>query len=545
MQINEATSVCLDLCGGADGTCRPGYFCAAVGSSRVCVPACKTDSDCAANEACNVRTGECTPGGPRAPGKVGEACAADTECASQICITDSPARPRFPGGYCVQGCSAAQENGPCAGQDGVCVGLPRPDGTKAYACLGACSTGVDCRREYMCSADVEVQSPGRSGMCLPRCEFYDCDPGESCDATVGICTQGGPMSGTAEVAFQDLGTLRIGADDTQFGTVNVQVAPDAISFSIIADSEDPKAKVVLTKIVAPNGQAVFDKFDPLVSGFMAAGGLVAGGGAVLFPNAPRVPLVAGRYQLTWGSTETTNVRFGVLQKRQSGVIQSASLPIVFWFSRNQFLNAQSARTSPKFQEAVVGLIEILAGAGITAGPFTYQDIPGPRAAEFAVIDDDDELGALFEVANNSNERALHFFMTEQIIYAGASTILGISGGIPGPSAHPGFVHGGVALALSFLDGDVGIFAETMAHEGGHFLGLFHTSERGGTTHDPLLDTPECPTDRDQNGDGRVSGPECGLEGGMDNLMFWATAPVPQRKLTNDQRFVLLRNPTVR
>jgi hypothetical protein len=544
-QINEVTSVCLDLCGAADGNCRAGYACTAAGSLRVCVPACKTDQDCSDDEACNTRSGACEAGGVRVPGKVGEACQQDSDCASQICIPDSAGKPRFPGGYCVKPCSAAEEDRPCAGQDGICVGIPRADGSKGFACLGGCGTSVDCRREYMCSADVDVQSPGGVGMCLPRCEYYDCDAGESCDATVGICTQGAPTSGPADVTFQDLGTVRVGPQEAEYATVSVQVTPQALSFSIIADSVDPRAKLVLMKMTAPNGQTVFDAANPLASGFKSVGGLVRGGGALLFPNAPRVTLVPGRYQMSWGSTLGTDVRFGVLQKNQTGVIQSATLPVVFWFTRNQFLNAQSARTNPAFQRALAGLASIYAGVGITVGPVTYLDIPGSRAADFAVIDDDDELDALFEVANDSNERAIHFFMSEQILPGEGGTILGASGGIPGPAAQPGFLHGGVAVALAFLDANVDIFAETMAHEAGHFLGLFHLSERSGRSHDPLLDTPECTTALDQNGDSRLDATECGSVGGYDNLMFWSSAAVPQRKLTNDQRFVLLRNPSVR
>jgi hypothetical protein len=84
----------------------------------------------------------------------------------------------------------------------------------------------------------------------------------------------------------------------------------------------------------------------------------------------------------------------------------------------------------------------------------------------------------------------------------------------------------------------------MAHEAGHFLGLYHTGERDGRSFDPLLDTPECPASADTNGDKLVSGQECTGKGN-DNLMFWTTAPVPQRRLTADQRFVLLRNPAVK
>jgi hypothetical protein len=112
-----------------------------------------------------------------------------------------------------------------------------------------------------------------------------------------------------------------------------------------------------------------------------------------------------------------------------------------------------------------------------------------------------------------------------------------------PRPTPGLQHAGVVVALAYLTTDPVVIGTTMAHEGGHFLGLFHTSERSGLAHDPLLDTPECTRADDANGDGRLDWNECT---GKDtaNLMFWSNGDVPQETLTNDQRFVLLRNPSI-
>ena len=65
---------------------------------------------------------------------------------------------------------------------------------------------------------------------------------------------------------------------------------------------------------------------------------------------------------------------------------------------------------------------------------------------------------------------------------------------------------------------VGIYrtAQTMAHESGHFHGLFHVSEQPATYHDPLLDTPEC---SDEDGDGLGYADECPGEAAQ-NMMFW-------------------------
>jgi hypothetical protein len=262
----------------------------------------------------------------------------------------------------------------------------------------------------------------------------------------------------------------------------------------------------------------------------------------MYPNAPRVTIVPGTYNVTIRGEGTTAVKLNVLHKRQTGVLQGGSLPLVFWFTKQNFLTATSAKTDPAFQQAVKVFTQIYGSVGITLGPLTYADLPEPAATNYAVIDDLNKLEGLFATANASPIKGLHFFMIEQFNLEGGAGIIGISGGIPGPPAFPGLPHGGVAVGLDGLS-DPGLLAETMAHEGGHFLGLYHTTERDGLSFDPLVDTEECPSTQDRNGDKLVTGAECGGFG-SDNLMFWSTAPVPQRKLTSDQRFVLLRNPVV-
>ena len=82
--------------------------------------------------------------------------------------------------------------------------------------------------------------------------------------------------------------------------------------------------------------------------------------------------------------------------------------------------------------------------------------------------------------------------------------------------------------------------QTIAHEGGHFLGLFHTTEAKGTSHDPLPDTPECDAGRDSNWDGYVSASECQGRG-AENFMFWLSSDTA-RQTSQEQGRVIRRNP---
>jgi len=81
----------------------------------------------------------------------------------------------------------------------------------------------------------------------------------------------------------------------------------------------------------------------------------------------------------------------------------------------------------------------------------------------------------------------------------------------------------------------------LAHEAGHFFGLIHTSEADGLVVEPLPDTPECPVDRDSDGDGFLLPAEC-AGAGADNLMFWAASG---DSMSADQAAVVRTSPALR
>ena len=79
----------------------------------------------------------------------------------------------------------------------------------------------------------------------------------------------------------------------------------------------------------------------------------------------------------------------------------------------------------------------------------------------------------------------------------------------------------------------------MVHEIGHFLGLFHTSERDGRINDPFTDTAECRDENDLNADGVVDPMECEMLG-ADNLMFWTGSGA---MLSSEQATVSMAEPS--
>lgn len=82
--------------------------------------------------------------------------------------------------------------------------------------------------------------------------------------------------------------------------------------------------------------------------------------------------------------------------------------------------------------------------------------------------------------------------------------------------------------------------EVIAHEVGHYLGLYHSTQFDGLYFDILEDTPQCPVSFDVNQDGVVDGVECeSLDG--KNLMFWLKE-LPITELSDEQFFVIQNSP---
>jgi hypothetical protein len=274
--------------------------------------------------------------------------------------------------------------------------------------------------------------------------------------------------------------------------------------------------------------------------------------------------------------------------------------------------AAGAVDDPLIARWVRALSSYLANAGICLGTVTLRDLPAWAKARYApagVVDVSggglglppgetapgcDDLSQLF-TAGVAPGRAVHLFLAEELVdpgSAGIGTTLGVDGSIPGPSGLPGTIHGGAVVGLfDFLGFDLAegacaspgvpslacgtdVLAYVAAHEAGHWLGLYHTTEWPGTTFDPLSDTPTCPCRRCAPLADRGRCAETGAQdptpieaascdapegeptggfgsgaadcGGASNLMFWQFDPERAGgRLSPQQGEVMRLNPAVR
>jgi len=549
-EVGPSVAACLDQCDATD-RCRAGYHCEPIETNvSVCVPQCRVDKDCGTDRKCNTTSGLCeayTAG----EYPIGASCTDDLQCKSQLCVKTTG----YTGGYCQDACPGGVASGQmCTGVGGVCF-TSGPVGQQIDLCWSDCTTSLDCRTGYVCSVEGGFATTDKVGACVPKCQNFACATGLVCDP-LGFCTRPPVVNATYTVEKISLGANPTSNLVSSTVTKTFTVPSDAVSFTVIG-ATSPQAGILPVKLLAPNGRKLVDINDPRGTSFRAIAFPEYPWGA-MYPNDPALPMTPGLYSLSVAADRPTTATVDVLLKR-GPTPTKGTLPVTLWFAKTTYprtgaLTAATAPSEPIFQAAIQKWREIYASADVAldAARITYRDVPAAAAARLGVIDSDEELSELFAVANSQNDEGLNMFFVDQFNMPGGAGLLGLSAGIPGVPSYPGLTHAGVCVALFPLYTtsnpiERADFAATMAHEAGHYLGLFHTTERRGTTHDPLLDTPECRGAQfDTNGDRYVSTGEC-RSVGADNLMFWTSDPsiVLADKVSPEQKWVLLRNPSVK
>lgn len=372
--------------------------------------------------------------------------------------------------------------------------------------------------------------------------------------------------GRADLEAIDVGVYRVkppNGNTTEDDGVDIEFDVDAavLSTVIVAAPEGGDVTVLATELRAPGGELLLDLDTSNVDAILpslyqarvrAYPFLGPGPFALLFPGTTD-QAAAGTYRAHYNvfGRDPQNVRFFTVQKKSlsgGAAPTSGKLPVTIWFAENSYLDADDVKANESSAQAFLDALDeferIYANAGIAVGTPTFRNLPADPARRFSVVDAD-EFGDLFSSVDTSETPGLNFFLVESLeIGASGGVVVGLANGIPGPPSLPGMPGGGVAVSLITLDIDPKLVGQVMAHEGGHYLGLMHTSERDGTLFDLLADTPQCDADTfDLDLDRSIEVEECGIEGGANNLMFWSADATPEQ-ITPNQSFVLLRNPMV-
>jgi hypothetical protein len=238
------------------------------------------------------------------------------------------------------------------------------------------------------------------------------------------------------------------------------------------------------------------------------------------------------------------------------------------------------------------LAQYLSNAGIQLGKVTFHDLLPSVLNKYAPggdvnVQSSDPCGPLDQLFTNATvpNRAVNVFLADAFVAPtmGNNRIAGVDGSIPGPSGYPGTIASGAIVGLEDLGRErtpgacsgagpnlaacgTDNVAYVTAHEIGHWLGLFHTTEMDGTFFDVLTDTPpclcfECAAAADKpacaevpksKGTTTVTNGLCvppapsATCGGGENLMFWLLDPrFSTGALSSQQGQVARLNPAVR
>ncbi len=325
--------------------------------------------------------------------------------------------------------------------------------------------------------------------------------------------------------------------------VTVTVQPGDTSMLLWARAPDPGDEIAIIAVTDPAGERVyeldFDSFEvfgtaltqPLADFWEVA---------MVLPPTPATPLTPGDWVIELETLGDEIVAAGAIV-RSGGADGRQALDV-------RLTDATSAGVLADPDEFVAAVRDVgevlLEPVGIEVGAIEVAD-PGVDLAGFAELaagDSDEEQRQLCRTLSEALPpvRAVDVVVVDRFVEDGGDAdgvVEGNAAGLPGVVLTPGAVTSCV-IVVADDDLDRGLFDRVgvVWHEAGHLLGLPHTSEADGSAYDHFADTPECPLDFDEDGDGFVDEFEC-PDG--DNFMFHDTDNLG---ISDDQAWFLRRHP---
>ena len=475
--FGSAETFCFKSC-AQPSDCRSGYQC----FDSVCLPSCGVDADCGSGSVCD--SGQCR----KKVAVVVTSCTVDSQCTDGLCLKpeNKCTKPCSSGNGCGAGeyCSLRQffdDKGQPTSPRQVCV--------LAGATGGA--TGATCKLNSNCKSGL-----CHIGKCTEICEGTSCP-----NSTVCVKSQL-PLPNEAQQAISVcLPAKEIFAWDTagldpQFLT-SIPVPSNAVSFSIVNTATSATDTPAVLLLQAPDKKQVYtspqapDDFYKVPYRYYPEQQV----STFLVPNTPTYPLQhSGPYSYRIGTYNSSGQYVGTPSTKvyyklaPGGVVSTGTLNLNFYIANMQGhpCGSVDAASAPADLKSSVDIIRtIYAKAGITIGKVSYQNF---NNATYQSLNGDDPaaLAGLFQNSAGQTTRGINIFLLRSLTPQG---LLGVAGGIPGPPL-AGTAHSGVVVTMEARC--YRVLGNVIAHEAGHFLGLFHNEEQDASQNpshvDPLPDT---------------------------------------------------------
>jgi hypothetical protein len=252
----------------------------------------------------------------------------------------------------------------------------------------------------------------------------------------------------------------------------------------------------------------------------------AGYSNVLVPQSPSFSAKAG----TWTFKAYSNNRISM-------ALRTGSTPSAATIAIQPYITGTDWSASD-ISVALIIMKRIYSKNGIT---LTINDTITISDTQYAAVSETFTNSTTSALVSQGVTESVNLFFIEDYSYSGS---LGNAAGIPGSMGIANSWNGVLISLNAHKSGSTlesQLLGETAAHEMGHQLGLFHTTESGGIDFDILTDTAECRN-------GNMTAEEC--EGyGAENVMFWTawdtssrSAGKKQETLSSHQQHVLKYSP---
>ena len=353
------------------------------------------------------------------------------------------------------------------------------------------------------------------------------------DATVAL-----PIGLSPPLSLALTGSSALGGSETvtEFGSqtlesngntpeLSIDVPADAISITFEAEGSGSD-QLGLGYLVGPNDR-VYENiiltgayiWTPQVEHF-----------STTVPNTDRsqTQLVAGggtyRFRLRKLSGPSSSLTVRVRMERRDDVsLVPNVLPLNVWLASGLSVSASGAPSDTRMQAILARIDTILTPKNIRLGDVDYYDLTN---SAYDVIDSTSELQSIARLSSTAAENRLNLVFASTVLGGG---VVGVSLRIAGPKKQGSPFAAVASIYSGSSENFIGLVA---AHEIGHFLGLFHTTEQNGA-HDFIDDTPQCPA--------HGAGGPCSVAGG-GLLMHWQA--LGGTTITDGQALVIRGHPYV-